>query len=248
MVAYIIRIAEEVVIETTQTRDAGRIFNLLRAMQEELDRLDPRDFLPSAQYDFVVARLFARRWGSTSSISGTDFPQIKTMAERVIATLNQFGGEGSQVVHRSFAFVKDTDLRQIIERDYRELRLKVFPSRAWKSTVILAGSILEAILFDQLASDPLMLAKANASKGAPKDKSKTVLDLVAGDWKLASLIQVAAEINVIPADRAKSIDQVLRDYRNFVHPKKELRAQHSCNEAEALMSVGALEGVCNILT
>jgi hypothetical protein len=40
----------------------------------------------------------------------------------------------------------------------------------------------------------------------------------------------------------------LRDYRNFVHPKKELRAQHPCTEAEALMSVGALEGVCNILT
>lgn len=70
------------------------------------------------------------------------------MADNVIATLNQFGGEGSQVVQRAFKFVKDADLRQIIERDYRELRLKVFPSGAWKSTVVLAGSILEAILFD----------------------------------------------------------------------------------------------------
>ncbi len=47
--------------------------------------------------------------------------------------------------------------------------------------------------------------------------------------------------------RTEPIDQVLRDYRNFVHPKKELKAQHSCDEAEAFMSVGALEGVCNIL-
>ncbi len=202
MVAYIIKIAQEVVLETTQSRDAGRLFNLLRALQEELNRLDPRNFLPSAQYDFVVARLFARQWGTTSSISGADFSRIKTMADNVIATLNQFGGEGSQGVQRAFKFVKDADLRQIIERDYRELRLKVFPSGAWKSTVVLAGSILEAILFDQLASDPATLAKANASQGAPKDKSKKVLDLVAGEWKLVSLIQVAVEINVIPANRA----------------------------------------------
>lgn len=45
MVAYIIKIAQEIVVETTQSRDAGRLFNLLRALQEELNRLDPRDFL-----------------------------------------------------------------------------------------------------------------------------------------------------------------------------------------------------------
>ena len=36
-------------------------------------------------------------------------------------------------------------------------------------------------------------------------------------------------------------------HRNFVHPKKEIRAQHQCAEAEAMMAMGALEGVCNIL-
>jgi len=169
------------------------------------------------------------------------------MAELVVSALEQYGGDGSQTISRSFSFVNDKDLKHLIERDYRELRLKTFPSRAWKSTVVLAGSILEAILLDRLTSDTTIQSKANASKKAPKDKAGRVRNLAAGDWRLADMIEVAADIGVLPPERAKSFDQILRDYRNFVHPKKELRAKHPCTEAEALMSVGALEGVCNVL-
>jgi hypothetical protein len=250
VVAYIIQLAKEIVIAATAPCDVERMLTLIRVLPEELNRLDPRDFLPSARYDFVLARASAREWGTGTNSNFSEAvhaPVIKQMAERVVSTLKHYGADGSRVVSRSFAFIKDSGLRQIIERDYRELRLKVFPSRAWKSTVILAGSIMEAILFDQLARDSSIEAKAKASPKAPKDKAGTVLNLVAGDWSLFALIEVSVDIRVLPTDRAKSFDQVLRDYRNFVHPKKELRAQHPCTEAEALMSVGALEGVCNIL-
>ncbi len=248
MVAYIIHIAKELASQARAFRDVGYVFMLLRALPEELNRLDPRDFVPAARADFVFARIQARQWATASTIVEAQAPQITAMAERVISALEHYGGDGSQVAFRSFAFIKDTYLRQIIERDYRELRLKVFPSRAWKSTVVLAGSILEAILLDHLISDTSVQAKAKASKKAPKDRAGTVRDPAAGDWKLVDMIEVAADIGLLPADRAKSFDQVLRDYRNFVHPKKELRAKHPCTEAEALMSVGALEGACNILT
>ena len=250
MVAYIIQLAKEIVTAATAPCDVERMFTLIRVLPEELNRLDPGDFLPSARYDFVLARASAREWGAATNFNFSEavhLQPIKQMAERVVSTLEHYGGDGSRVVSRSFAFIKDSDLRRIIERDYRELRLKVFPSRAWKSTVILAGSIMEAILFDQLVRDSSIEAKAKASQKAPKDKTGTVLDLVAGNWKFIKLIEVSVDIGILPADRAKSFDQVLRDYRNFVHPKKELRAQHPCTEAEAMMAVGALEGVCNIL-
>jgi hypothetical protein len=51
----------------------------------------------------------------------------------------------------------------------------------------------------------------------------------------------------MPQARAASIDQVLRDYRNFVHPRKELKAAHHCTEAEATLAKGALDVVCNHL-
>jgi hypothetical protein len=51
----------------------------------------------------------------------------------------------------------------------------------------------------------------------------------------------------LPEERGDTIDQVLRDYRNFVHPRKELKAAHQCTEAEAYVARGALDGVCNHL-
>jgi hypothetical protein len=48
-------------------------------------------------------------------------------------------------------------------------------------------------------------------------------------------------------ERERAIDQVLRDYRNFVHPYEEVRADHACSEGEALAAIGALMGVCDHL-
>src|SRR5260370_10276040 len=67
------------------------------------------------------------------------------------------------------------------------------------------------------------------------------------DWKLYNLIEIAVDIKMLPTDPANTIHQVLRDYRNFVHPKKEIRAAHPCTEAEAMLSLGALDSGCNYL-
>jgi hypothetical protein len=67
------------------------------------------------------------------------------------------------------------------------------------------------------------------------------------EWRLVNLIEVAVDLGLLPQDRADTIDQVLREYRNFVHPRKELKAAHPCTEAEAYLAKGALDGVCNQL-
>jgi hypothetical protein len=127
-------------------------------------------------------------------------------------------------------------------RDYTELSLKLFPDGAWKSVVIMAGSILEAILYDQLDNDPTNKANAVVAASAPRNATGNVITRI-DKWSLQKLIEVSAEIGVIPNDRAQSIDQVIRDYRNFVHPKKEIRAAHECSESEAFMAKGGLDGV-----
>ncbi|MCX7049855.1 MAG: hypothetical protein NTX50_30775 [Candidatus Sumerlaeota bacterium] len=260
MIQYIIKLANKV-LELSKFQDFHpELYRLVPVLAEELNRLDPRDFLPDAQYDFIDTRARIRMRAKEleiesdkhssvrkSGFSLTDARAIGANSQKMIEILGKYGGEGGHICLRSFNFVKDSDLKQIIERDYRELRLKVFPSGAWKSSVILAGSILEAILYDQLATDPAIQAKAVASKEAPTHKSGKVKDLVAGEWVLFELIKVAVDLTIIPLERSKSIDQVLRDYRNFVHPKKEIKANHPCAEAEAMMSIGALDGICNVL-
>ncbi len=215
-----------------------------KELSSELHRLDPRDFEPVAQAEFLRVRAnvapVAEAPTYPGGVSESVFQQHFAQAKKV---LDSYRGIGSGGVSRQFTFLSSIDLRPIIERDYAELRVKLFPSGAWKSVVIIAGSILEAILFDRL-SDVKWNASALHSARAPK-KSGLVIPM--DDWKLVDLIQVGVDITLMPKDPADTIHQVLRDYRNFVHPKKEVRAAHPCTEAEAMLAVGALDSVCNYL-
>lgn len=217
----------------------------LATLKEELDRLDPRDFVASSQYDFLVARTEVTQWAEWSSPGHLE--HIALVARKVMEVLDGYAGEGSHITTRSFLFVNDPELRAIVERDYKELSLVLLPGGAWKSAVIMAGSVLEAILFNFLEGDPVRKTAALASTKAPKERGGVVRQIEGEKWKLIDLINVAADIGSIPANRANTFDQTLRDYRNFVHPNKEVRSGHPCTEAEALMAKGALDGVCNHL-
>lgn len=215
------------------------------AVKTELERFDPRDFEPGVQHEIVWHRVRLHYLAEANRLDkGTFGPFFNGL----LAVLDKYRGEGSRGVIRSFAYVTDTVLREIIERDYIELTVKVFPSGAWKSTVIMAGSILEAILFDVL-SDPKRVAQTNASPNGAKAKGGVPIDILTGadDWKLICLINVAVDIGILPKDRAATIDQVLRDYRNFVHPQKERKAKHECSESEAGLAKYGLDGVCDHL-
>ncbi|HEV3436185.1 MAG TPA: hypothetical protein VG122_02435 [Gemmata sp.] len=180
------------------------------------------------------------------------FLELLGLCDKLIIILGTYGGQGSSLNTKQFPFITDTELKSIVERDYRSLIIELIPSGAWKSAVIMAGSVLEAILYDQLTKDPGQVARAMASPKAPKKKGGAVKDITSDDredeWTLSNFIEVSVDLGILPQARADAIDQVLRDYRNFVHPRKELRAGHPCTEAEADLAKGALGAVINHLT
>ncbi len=231
MVEYIRKIAASVNKATTNRTP------MVKVLAEELDRLDPRDFLPEAQYDFVILRMNIRGYNE-DHLHQSGLPSM----DHLLDVLDHFAGAGSSARIREFDFVASDDLRRIIERDYRELSLILFPAGAWKSTVVLAGSILEAILVDQLTASSEVKALVKACEKSPKTKR-----IDKGQWSMYQLINVATEIGVIPKDRASAIDVTLREYRNVIHSDVELKKKYFCTEAEASLAKGALDAVCNYL-
>lgn len=238
MTNYIKKLITEMVADRNRPVES-RTNYYLTELYKELDRFDPRDFEPAVQHKLVWARGRLMYLKDVDARHG-DSMRIEFL-EQLLPILDAYRGEGSRGVQRSFAYINDADLRRIIERDYAELCLKLFPSGAWKSTVIMAGSILEAILTDVLSA-PSCIGRTMASSKAPTGK-----DIIKGEWKLEKLVAAASDIGILSKDRAETVDQVLRDYRNFVHPKKEIRSAHECTEAEGLLAKGALDGVCNYL-
>jgi hypothetical protein len=101
---------------------------LVEELSREIERLDPRDFAPTVQCEFVVLRAEIKAWDDhiLRSFTGRPF-------RRLAKVLESYGGPNSWIKSRSFAYVADTELRKIIERDYRELSLAVFGGGAWNA-------------------------------------------------------------------------------------------------------------------
>jgi ABC-type antimicrobial peptide transport system permease subunit len=245
---YVNEILDEIITASKDRESNGpsglHLFDLFKVACEEIEKLNVIDFPPDKRFLFTMVRQKYRKLGRMGIYSGDQKTQFITLSIEVKALLKFYGSFGSQMNSRNFNFIIDKDLKSIIERDYAEFNNILIPDNAWKSSVVLAGSILEAILYDVL-ENPKYYTTAMAAKKTPKDKSGTLIDLKTKEWKLFALIEVSEEIGLLPSAKSKAIDQILRDYRNFVHPKKEIRSQFPCTEAEAFLAKGALDSVLN---
>ncbi len=250
MVNHIIKLANDLKNITLNPPNANanddlNIFNVPKMIYEEIKDLKTKNFPPDVRYDFVIVREQIRKFANAGSVSRDQYIKYRLVCDKLVNCLNKYYTDLEYQNIKHFDFLHDNDLKNIVERDYYELSTIIFPERAWKSVVILSGSILEAILFDILSNEN-NIDKTNNSSKAPRNQNSEIIPIQNDSrWTLQKLIEVSVDIEVLPEKRALSIDQVLRDYRNFVHPKKEIRAKHECTEAEAYMAKGSLDGVIN---
>ncbi len=113
--------------------------------------------------------------------------------------------------------IADSRMRDILINRWSEC-VACLSAGAPLAATVMMGGLLEALLLARINKEE---DKSNIFKAAtsPKDKlnSKT---LPLKDWTLRHFIDVAHELNWISRS-AKDIGEVLRDYRNYVHPYKE---------------------------
>ncbi len=119
----------------------------------------------------------------------------------------------------NFDFISDNRLRIILERDYSELN-KCFESECYKSVLILSGSIIEAVIVEFFINKP--------PEGFSKKK---LLSL-----NLGELIDLALSVKLID-DRIKSLSTIVKNYRNLIHPGRELRLNEQFDKETANVSV-----------
>lgn len=131
-----------------------------------------------------------------------------------------------------FRFVNDKDWRRILERDYAELRS--VRQVCVKATVVLAGSIMEAVL-DHLierldVAEPGWPSHLNTSKLVSDDANK--VKSVKKNSALWVKIEAIRLKKLFPPVNQSTFDP-LRDYRNYVHPGKEMSQKQFLNDHHA---------------
>ena len=126
---------------------------------------------------------------------------------------------------KEFPFIEGLDLRQIVERDYIELQ-KAYVAGCWKSVLLLSGGLIEAVLLDLLS---LKQEDINGCESKPNEDDIK-------KWGLDSLIRVSVELKLV-SDGVEKLSHPIREYRNLIHPGKELREKLRFGQEEAKIAV-----------
>jgi len=113
--------------------------------------------------------------------------------------------------------ISNPDMQLILNRRWAECAA-CLRAGAPLAAIVMVGGLLEGLLLARINNDPNKSAIFRATS-APKDKAGNPRQLK--DWTLQDYIGVAHELKWITV-AAKDVGHVLRDYRNFIHPQKEL--------------------------
>jgi hypothetical protein len=126
----------------------------------------------------------------------------------------------------TFDFISNRDFRQSLESDYAELEIAL-QYGATKAVLVLAGSIVEALLADYLVA-----------AGFKDASGKSVAEL-----SLAQLIAGCSEKKVL-SDTARDLCSVVKGYRNLIHPGRRLRLKETVDSYKAKAAEALVEIIC----
>jgi hypothetical protein len=121
------------------------------------------------------------------------------------------------IVPRFDPLISDPKMQVILARRWQECCVCVSSAAPLAATVMMGG-LLEGLLLAKINQLPDKTPVFTAS-AAPID-SKTGKTLQLKEWGLKNYIDVAYELHWI-TKTTKDIGEVLRDYRNYIHPQKE---------------------------
>lgn len=113
--------------------------------------------------------------------------------------------------------VSNAAMQLILERRWTEC-VTCISSGAPLAATVMIGGLLEGLLLARVNSE-INLAPIYTANAAPKDRQNKTLPLK--EWTLQDYIAVAHELKWITV-AAKDVGHVLREYRNYIHPQKEL--------------------------
>jgi hypothetical protein len=124
--------------------------------------------------------------------------------------------------------IQDPEMQAILTRRWLECGFCLNANAPLAATVMMGG-LLEGLLLARVNSlsdaAPVFTARA-----APKDKQGKTC--VLKDWTLQNYIDVAHELKWI-SQTVKDVGEVLRDYRNYIHPQKEFSEKISVSTDDA---------------
>jgi len=149
--------------------------------------------------------------------------------EAVSTTLEYVGKDieevSEQEIEEKFEFIEDESLRRILIRDFLELETCKNRGLA-KSTLVLCGSIIEALLLDQILKDENLSRAQERFNDIIRKKKPERVDTPPEKWWFAEIIDVCEKLGLISHEAKKEVWK-LNDYRQIIHPTNEISMERN---------------------
>ena len=135
---------------------------------------------------------------------------------------------------RDFAFILDPALRALLKLDFVEAQ-RSFAAAAFKGSCLLSGSVIEGMLLNQLQLEDTV---ARTDYDQAVSEFPHVGEEV--NWDRASLTQMIKAANNLGflGASTKKFAEGVRDFRDTIHPRAELREQIRGGQEEAELLLG----------
>lgn len=125
--------------------------------------------------------------------------------------------------------IGDPAMQEILRSRWNECLL-CLQAKASLAATVMMGGLLEALLLARINAEankaPIFTARS-APRNQRTDATKPL-----GEWMLNDFIQVLSELRWITVS-ASAVGAVLRDYRNYIHPQKQLSHNMHLTPADA---------------
>jgi hypothetical protein len=165
-------------------------------------------------------------------------PSRKNVCDELLKIIKHYGGiisnkkylaEGDKAERiPDFARIAaDTTINQLLINRWNECNKCVY-IHANLASIVMIGGLLEAIFLTKINNTQDKSKIFRSSKDPIDKKGKT---LTLKEWSLQNYIEVAYDIGWIGFS-IKDISHLLRDYRNYIHPYKELSNVILINDRE----------------
>lgn len=159
--------------------------------------------------------------------------EISNISESI--TMDELGEIGyTTELCRQILSIQDPELKNIILRDVKECAIAIV-ARQDKMATIMCGSIIEALLMNKISE---MGIDRYDIPGDGENKDRRRLR----EMTLNDLLLVAEKENILQKN-SFHLGHYIRDYRNVVHPAKELRMKEEISHENVLTMWSVLKRI-----
>ena len=223
--------------------------NLLERVISNLEKESKEFFTFIAPIDLAMPSnkskswlIFSVAWENIINKKNDSLDLLASVKKLLLEVEVLSGETNNDLPEQDWEFISNQELKAILIRDYAELSL-LLNRKAHKSILVLSGSILEATLVSMLSQHKADADTAYSNLYASKQKVIPAVE----DWRLYQLIRVAGAIGKLDEDTVRQAD-ILRDYRNLIHPVAEIRKGTALDDEIVLVEIALLKRILRLLS